>query len=96
MTCAVPASALPGNLPDHRKPGVGRSARTPVAGLRSRLWLVGAGARPGTTRPGRAAMTSEGAPARLPPGGPGSAGEVEGGAGDAVGVGAVVAAGILW
>jgi hypothetical protein len=54
MTCAAWASALPGNLPDHRKPMVGRSARSPVAGLRSRPRLVGAGAGPGTTRPKRA------------------------------------------
>jgi hypothetical protein len=40
-------------------------------------------------------MTSEGALARLPLGGPGSAGDVEGGANDAVGVGAVVAVDIL-
>jgi hypothetical protein len=46
--------SLAGNQPDHRKPVAGRSARSPVAGLRSRPRLVGAGVGPGTTRPERA------------------------------------------
>ena len=68
-TCQTIASRWPAAVPDHRwlacDPGSG--------------WRVPGPAR-GRLAPGRAVMTSEGAPARLPPGGRGSAGEVEGGA----------------